>query len=103
MTEDYRGHTRGTLSRDPPSANDKDSEGRLPRSPDSAQVHETLGQECVVGTQDKPGPREQQEHTVLEAFFQKLTEKAIMPHQTTRGSVGYDLFTPINFVIQPQE
>ena len=30
-------------------------------------------------------------------------EKAISPHQATPGSVGYDLFTPINFKIQPKE
>ena len=29
--------------------------------------------------------------------------KAITPHNSTPGSVGYDLFTPINFTIQPQE
>ena len=29
--------------------------------------------------------------------------KAITPHCSTLGSVGYDLFTPINFTIQPQE
>ena len=40
---------------------------------------------------------------MLEAYFQKLTDKAITPHRATLGSVGYDLFTPINFVLQPQE
>ena len=40
---------------------------------------------------------------MLKTFFQKLTEKAITPHQATPGSVGYDLSMPINFVIQPQE
>ena len=29
--------------------------------------------------------------------------KAITPHRSTPGLVGYDLFTPINFIIQPQE
>ena len=32
-----------------------------------------------------------------------MSEKAISPHQATPGSVGYDLFTPINFQIQPKE
>ena len=32
-----------------------------------------------------------------------MSEKAISPHQATPGSVGYDLFTPINFLIQPKE
>ena len=39
----------------------------------------------------------------LKATFQKLSEKAISPHQATPGSVGYDLFTPIDFQIQPKE
>ena len=42
-------------------------------------------------------------HSVLETYFQRLSEKAISPHQATPGSVGYDLFTPINFQIQPKE
>ena len=40
---------------------------------------------------------------VLETFLQKLTERAITPHTATPGSVGYDLFTPYDFEIQPQE
>ena len=32
-----------------------------------------------------------------------MTEKAISPHQATPGSVGYDLFTPVDFRIQPKE
>ena len=40
---------------------------------------------------------------MLKTFFQKLTTKVITPHCSTPGSVGYDLFTPINFTIQPQE
>ena len=40
---------------------------------------------------------------MLETFFQKLTEKAITPHRATPGSVGYDLFTPYDFEIQPWE
>ena len=40
---------------------------------------------------------------MLEIFFQKLTEKAITPHRATPGSVGYDLFMPFDFEIQPQE
>ena len=27
----------------------------------------------------------------------------ISPHQATPGSVGYDLFTPVDFLIQPKE
>ena len=40
---------------------------------------------------------------VLETFFQKLMERAITPHRITPGSVGYDLFAPYDFEIQPQE
>ena len=40
---------------------------------------------------------------MLKTYFQKLTSKAITPHQATPGSVGYDLFTPIDFEIQPGE
>ena len=32
-----------------------------------------------------------------------MSEKAVSPHRATPGSVGYDLFTPINFQIQPKE
>ena len=40
---------------------------------------------------------------MLETYFQKLSEKAISPYQATPGSVGYDLFTPVDFLIQPDE
>ena len=109
MTENYRGCARGSLSRDPPCANEEDSEGHFPRSSNSTQICETLGQEspgrlfCVTRTQDNPQPREYRGHMVLEAFFQKLTEKAITPHRATPGLVGYNLFVPLDFVLQPQE
>ena len=32
-----------------------------------------------------------------------MSEKAVSPHRATPGSVGYDLFTPIDFQIQPKE
>ena len=40
---------------------------------------------------------------MLEAYFQKLTDKAITPYRPTPGSVGNDHFTPIHFVLHPQE
>ena len=40
---------------------------------------------------------------MLTTYFQKLSKSAISPHQATPGSVGYDLFTPIDFSLQPQE
>ena len=42
-------------------------------------------------------------HSVLETHFQKLSEKAISHHQATPGSVGYDLFTPVDLLIQPNK
>ena len=33
----------------------------------------------------------------------ELSEKVVSPHRATPGSVGYDLFTPIDFQIQPKE
>ena len=79
---------------------------------DPQTVHKytkTSGQESsdrlfyITGIPHHPGPGEYRGHTVLETFFQKLTERAITPHRTTPGSVGYDLFTPFDFEIQPQE
>ena len=32
-----------------------------------------------------------------------MSEKAINPHQATPGSVGYDLFTPVDLLIQPNK
>ena len=58
---------------------------------------------CLTGTRDCFRSRECHRHSRLEASFQKLSEKAISPHQATPGSVGYDLFTPIDFQIQPKE
>ena len=40
---------------------------------------------------------------MLETYFQRLSGKAISPHRATPGSVGYDLFTPIDLLIQPKE
>ena len=36
-------------------------------------------------------------------ILSETIERAISPHQATPGSVGYDLFTPIDFIIQPKE
>ena len=35
--------------------------------------------------------------------FVKLSINAIAPRRATPGSVGYDLFTPINFILHPKE
>ena len=58
---------------------------------------------CITGARDHSQSREHHGHSVLETYFQKLSEKAISPHQATPGSVGYDLFTPVDFLIQPNE
>ena len=108
-TKDYRGCSGCTLSRDPPSTNNENLERHLPGSADGTQICKIPRQEsagrffCVNGTQSKPRPGGPQEPTVLKTFFRKLMTKAITPHRSTPGSVGYDLFMPIDFVIQPQE
>ena len=109
MTKDYRRRARSPCSRNTSSTDDKNLEGCLPGPPTSPQVRETPRQEgagrlfCITGTQDRSRSRKCHRHSVLETFFQKLSEKAIIPHQATPGSVGYDLFTPIDFQIQPKE
>ena len=109
MTKDYRRGARSPCSRDSPSTDDKNLEGCFPRPSTSPQVCKTPRQEgagrlfCITGARDCPRPRELHRHSVLETYFQKLSEKAISPHQATPGSVGYDLFTPIDFLIQPKE
>ena len=50
-----------------------------------------------------PDPESVTETSRLEATFQKLSKKAVSPHQATPGSVGYDLFSPIDFQILPKE
>ena len=81
----------------------------LPRLADGTQICKIPGQEsagrffCVSGIQSKPGPGGPRESTVLKTFFWKLMTKAITPRYSTPGSVGYDLFMSIDFVIQPQE
>ena len=108
-TKDYRRCARSSCSRNPPSADDKNFERRLSRPSTSPQIHKTLRQEgagrlfCITGARDCTRSRKLHRHSVLETYFQKLSEKAISPHQATPGSVGYDLFTPINFKIQPKE
>ena len=108
-TKDYRGCARSPCSRNPPSADDKNLEGRLPGPSTSPQIRKTPGQEgagrlfCITGARDHAQSRELHGHSVLKTYFQKLSEKAISPHQATPGSVGYDLFTPVDFQIQPKE
>ena len=58
---------------------------------------------CITGTRDRSQSREYHRHSRLKATFQKLSKKAVNPHQATPGSVGYDLFTPIDFQILPRE
>ena len=109
MTEDYRGHARSPCSRNPPSADDKNLEGRLSGPSTGPQICQTPGQEgtgrlfCITGARDRTRSRKLHRHSILETYFQRLSEKAISPHRATPGSVGYDLFTPIDFQIQPKE
>ena len=109
MTKDYRGRARSPCSRDPPGADDKNLEGRFSGPSSSPQVREAPRQEgagrlfCVTGTRDHSQSRECHRHSRLKSSFQRLSEKAISPEQATPGSVGYDLFTPVDFQIQPKE
>ena len=108
-TKDYQGHAQSPHSRNSPSADDKNLEGCFPGPSTSPQICETPRQEgagrlfCITGAQDHSRSRELYRHSVLETYFQKLSEKAISPHQATPGSVGDDLFTPIDLLIQPKE
>ena len=109
MTKDYRGHARSQCSRNPPSADDKNLEGCLSGPSTSPQIRQTPGQEdtsrlyCITGARDRTRSRKLHRHSILETYFQKLSQKAISPHRATPGSVGYDLFTPIDSQIQPKE
>ena len=109
MTKDYQGCAQSPHSRNSPSTNDKNLEGCFPGPSTSPQIHETPRQEsagrlfCITGAQDCLRSRECHGHSVLETYFQKLSEKAISPHQATAGSVGFDLFTPVDLLIQPNE
>ena len=109
MTKDYRGYARGPCSGNPPSADDKNLERHLPGPSTGPQICQTLGQEgtgrlfCITGARYRTRSRKLHRHSALETYFQRLSEKAIRPHRATPGSVGYDLFTPIDFQIQPKE
>ena len=109
MTKDYRGHAQSPHSRNSPSTDDKNLEGCFPGPSTSPQIRETPRQESagrlfyITGVRDRSRSKEHHGHSVLETYFQKLSEKAISPHQATPGSVGYDLFTPVDFLIQPKE
>ena len=109
MTKDYRGHARSPCSRNTSSTDDKNLEGCFPGPSSGPQICETPRQEgasrlfCITGTRDCFQSRECHRYSELKANFQKLSEKAISPHQATPGLVGYDLFTPIDFQIQPKE
>ena len=58
---------------------------------------------CITGARDCTRFGKLYQHPAIETNFQKLSEKAINPCRATSGSVGYDLFTPIDFQIQPKE
>ena len=109
MTKDYRRGTRGPCSRDSPRVDDKNLVGHFPGPSTSSQICKTPRQEgagrlyCITGTRDCSQSREFHGHSVLETHFQKLSEKAISPHQATPGLMGYDLFTPMDFSIQPNK
>ena len=86
MTKDYRRCAQSPLSRNSPSVDDKNLEGCFPGPSTSPQICETPRQEgagrlyCITGTRDRSRSRELHGHSVLETYFQKLSEKAISPH-----------------------
>ena len=109
MTKDYRGHAQSPYSRNTSSTDDKNLGGCFAGPSSGPQICETSRQEgagrlfCITGTRDRFQSRECHRHSGLKASFQKLSEKAISPRQATPGLVGYDLYTPIDFQIQPKE
>ena len=58
---------------------------------------------CITGARDCTRSGRLYQRPTIETYFQKLSEKAVSPHRATPGSVGYDLYTPIDFQIQPRE
>ena len=109
MTKDYRGGAQSPCSRDSSSADNENLEGCFPGPSTSSQICKTPRQEgagrlyCVTRARDCPRSRELHGHSVLEAHFQKLSGKAISPHQATPGSVGYDLYTPVRLLDTAQQ
>ena len=83
--------------------------GRLPGPSTGPQIRQASRQEgagrllCITGARDSTRSRKPHRHSALETYFQKLSDRAISPHRATPGSVGYDLYTPIDFKIQPKE
>ena len=103
MTKDYRGHARSPCTaeihpvqmtkilrdvfQDPQLAHKY-----VKHLDKKVQVDSSVSQESEI----VPNPESCHGHSVLETYFQKLSEKAISPHQATPGLVGYDLFTPVD-------
>ena len=85
---------------------------RLPNRADCPQVRRTLGQEILIGagltnreTHQGGGdvwPPHSGDNNISFRFV-KLSPNTFTPRRATPGSVGYDLFTPINFVLRPKE
>ena len=59
MTKDYRGYAQSPCSRNPPSADDKNFEGRLSGPSTGPQICQTPGQEgtgrlyCITGARNR--------------------------------------------------
>ena len=79
---------------------------------DSPQVRRTFGQEILIGAGCAGGgtypgggdsyPTYSRDRFFRFPFYATFT-KCNYPRQATPGSVGYDLFTPITFVLRPKE
>ena len=122
-TEDQT-HNSGCLSRwiqyrnsdrsrgDTPNPNDKNTTGGSPNRTNSTQVWRASRQEVpsragsYQGATSRPEieqPCISNRDRPLTFRFVKLSINAITPRRGTPGSVGYDLFTPIEFTLQPKE
>ena len=95
--------------------NDEDPQRSIPGWPDRPSVRKTFGHQEPRGPNKSAG---HQQHVpgygirdlsgdrgipVLGFRFRKLTPQAVTPRRATPGSVGYDLFTPIDFVLRAKE
>ena len=85
MTKDYRGLARSPCSGNTSNADDNNFEGRLSGPSIGPQIRQTPEQEgtgrlyCITGARDHTRSRKLHRHSILETYFQKLSEKAISP------------------------
>ena len=106
----YRDTNRGRGN--PPDPYGENTPRSFPQRAHCPQVCGTLGQEILAGAGragrvthqegEDPWPPYGEDHH-LSFRFVKLSPHAVTPRRATPGAVGYDLFTPISFVLRPKE